>query len=144
VAQAYLSVADQDRHHVMLLNWLGYRRATIEYDQEPRRGGKSAYGLSQLIDSAICGLFFSSAKLLRKILYLGVLFAIAGFGLAIALVVRRVMLYTAPGWTSIIVVELILGGVILLSIGTVGLYIGRIFDQVRQRPLFIIDQETQR
>lgn len=142
VASSYLAVADQDRHHVMLLNWLGYRRATIEYDQEPRRGGKSSYGLSALLDSAICGLFFSSAKLLRLIVYAGALFAVAGFLLAIALVIRRYALYTAPGWTSIIVVELIVGGAILLSVGTVGMYIGRIFDQVRQRPLFIIDQET--
>jgi dolichol-phosphate mannosyltransferase len=142
VLESYLSLADQDRHHVMLLRWLGYRQSNIDYDRAARETGASAYRWSTLVDSAICGLFFSSARLLRMIVYVGVSCACAGFGLALLLLARSFVFYTAPGWTSIIVMQLIMGGIGIVCVGTVGMYVGRVFDQVRRRPLFIIDSDT--
>ena len=142
VRDAYLAMTEHDRHHVMVLQWLGFEHAVIAYRQEPRRRGRSAYRLSTLIDSAITGLFFSSARLLRYVLYAGFTCALAGFALGILLTIRRLMAYTAPGWTGLIVAQLMIGGLTIMCVGAVGMYVGRVFDQVRGRPLFIIEEDS--
>jgi dolichol-phosphate mannosyltransferase len=142
VVEAYLAVADQDRHHVMLLRWLGFRSQTIEYDQQERHSGRGSYGWSTLLDSAISGLLFNSTKLLKLIVFGGIAFSCIGFVMAFVLAVRRLTHFAAPGWTSIIVVQLLVGGAILVSVGVVGMYVGRIFDQARRRPMFIVERQT--
>ena len=140
VADAYSAVSDQDRHHVMLLRWLGYKQVTIEYDQDPRKEGRSSYTLAKLIDSAIRGLLFTSTKLLRAIVYIGILSSLLGFLLAGMIILQYFRHDITPGWTSLAVIQLVVGGAIIVSVGTVGMYVGRIFDQVRGRPLFVIDR----
>jgi polyisoprenyl-phosphate glycosyltransferase len=139
---AYLGMGDHDRHHTMVLRWLGFAHASINYDQAPRPSGHSTYSTWALIDSAISGLLFNSTRLLKVIVYMGLICALVGGLLAVALVVRRFTHELAPGWASIIVVQLLVGGGIVVSIGTVGLYVGRVFDQVRRRPMFIIEHDT--
>jgi dolichol-phosphate mannosyltransferase len=140
VADAYSAVSDQDRHHVMLLRWLGFSHVTIEYDQDARKEGSSSYTLAKLIDSALRGLLFTSTKLLRAIVYAGILFSLMGFLLAAVIIVKYFTQDITPGWTSLAVIQLVVGGAIIVSVGTVGMYVGRIFDQVRGRPLFVIDR----
>jgi polyisoprenyl-phosphate glycosyltransferase len=144
VRERYLAMTEPDRHHVMVLQWLGFQTATITYRQDSRKGGRSAYRLSTLIDSAITGLFFNSSRLLRYVIYVGFACALAGFTLGILLTIRRLMAYTAPGWTGLIVAQLTIGGLIIMCVGAVGLYVGRVFEQVRGRPLFIIDEDSDR
>jgi polyisoprenyl-phosphate glycosyltransferase len=140
VADAYLAISDQDRHHIMLLRWLGFRQVTIEYDQDPRKEGSSSYTLGKLIDTAVRGLFFTSTRLLRVIVYTGILSSLLGFFLAVIIIVQYFMHDIAPGWTSLAVIQLVVGGAVIVCVGTVGMYVGRIFDQVRGRPLFVIDR----
>jgi dolichol-phosphate mannosyltransferase len=124
----------------MLLQWLGFRQVTIEYDQDPRKEGSSSYTLGKLIDSAIRGLFFTSTKLLRAIVYTGILSSLLGFLLAIVIIVQYFIHDITPGWTSLAVIQLVVGGAVIVCVGAVGMYVGRIFDQVRGRPLFVIDR----
>lgn len=142
VVTAYLRLGEIDRHHTMVLRWLGFAHTSIDYQQAARPVGKSTYHPWALLDSAISGLLFSSTRLLKLIVYLGMVCSALGGVLAVTLVVYRLTSGLEPGWASLIVAQLVVGGGIVVCVGTVGLYVGRIFDQVRKRPVFIIDRDT--
>lgn len=140
VVDALLGFRDQDRHYLFILNWLGFRTATIEYEHAARHSGTSAYGLRDLVRHALNGLFFQTTVLLRWIVYLGFWVSFAGFALAAYYVYMYFMYSVFPGFTSLAVLILIIGGFIIMSTGVAGLYIGKVFDQVKGRPLYVIDQ----
>lgn len=136
----YLKIGDGDRHHVMILKWLGFRTAIFDYKQQQRDGRVSSYTFSSLIRSAVSGVMFQTTVLLRWVIYFG--FAVAGLGFiaALWLVYQYTTMKIQPGWTSLAVLILLIGGMIILSIGIVGLYVGRIFEKARSRPLFVVDE----
>jgi glycosyltransferase involved in cell wall biosynthesis len=142
VADAIQRLGDSDRHYRAILAWAGFRQAEVQVDHAPRHAGESAYDLRALIRHAADGVFFQSATLMRYIVYAGLLWALAGLVLAIYFVV----LYVAgayddpPGWTSLAVLILLTTGSVMITLGVTGLYIGRIFRQVKGRPLFLIDE----
>lgn len=140
VIDSFLSFSDRNRHYQMIIAWLGFDATEIEYEQDERYAGSSSYSLPALVRLAVQGMFFQTTILLQLIIWLGFLVSLAGVAMA-AVVVANYMMHshTVPsGWSSIILVLLLLGGCILVSLGTVGLYIGEIFDQVKQRPLYVI------
>lgn len=141
VREAYLKFFDVNRHYLMILFWLGYDSAEIEYEQGNRYEGESSYGLYALIKLALSGVFFQTTVLLKLIVCLG--FAVSSIGLAIAFwaFVQYFLHGSLPGWTSLTILVLLLGGVTLTCQGIVGLYVGEIFDQVKNRPLFVIARE---
>ncbi len=141
VIDAYLRLRDKERHYLLILHWLGFPNAHIEYEHSKRHAGRSSYTLSNLIGHALSGLFFQTTTLLRWIVYTGFGISTGGIVLAIYFVYLYFSQSPPPGWTSLAVLVLVLGGFILTSIGIVGLYIGRIFDQVKDRPLYIV-QDT--
>ena len=106
--------------------------------------GKSGYTLERLIRVALDGMFFRSTVLLRLVVLVGFLVALAGLVIAGFEVVDYFVepSKTVPGYTSLAVLLLVLAGVIIVSVGVVGLYVGRIFEQVKNRPLFLIDREA--
>lgn len=137
---AFLQLHDRDRAYVMILTWLGFDTAIVDYESAPRYRGHSSYTLGGLLKLAVAGVFFQTTFLLRWIVYLGFLIASLGSLLAIYLIGARLAGSIYPGWTSIIVSVLLIGGFIILSTGITGLYIGKIFEQSRGRPLFIVDR----
>jgi dolichol-phosphate mannosyltransferase len=141
VADAFLELQDADRHYLFILKWLGFESTSIDVAQGERYAGKSSYSLSRLVAHAVDGLVFQTTKLLRWIIYAG--FGVAGLGVLLAafFVYSWAVNTPYPGWTSLAVLVLILGGFILLSLGVTGLYVGKIFGQVKQRPLFVVDEE---
>ena len=144
VIDAFMRFQDRDRHYLLIIRWLGFRVGSIDYVHQERLAGSSAYGLRALLGHAFDGLLFQTTALLRLIVYLG--FAVATLGAL--LMFYFVYLYFAhallPGWTSLSVLILVIGGFIIMSTGVTGLYIGKIFDQVRARPLYVIDHIAQR
>jgi polyisoprenyl-phosphate glycosyltransferase len=140
VVHSFLQLRDLDRHYLMVLNWLGYEAAYVDYEPAVRYAGESSYSLGKLIEHAADGLFFQTTVLLRWIVYLGFSLATIGGGLAIYLGVARVSGQAYPGWTSIVVVILVMCGFIILSTGITGLYIGKLFEQSRGRPLYVVDR----
>ena len=140
VAKAFLDLHDHDRHYLMILTWLGFDTATVDYEPALRYSGRSSYSLPRLIEHALDGIFFQTTVLLRWIVYLGFFLASLGGVLAAYLVVARVAGQAYPGWTSIVVLMLALCGFIILSTGITGLYIGKVFEQSRGRPIFVIDR----
>lgn len=140
VVDALLRFQDQDRHYLFILGWLGFRTSAIEYEHAPRHSGASAYSLRALIRHALSGLFFQTTVLLRWIVYFGFWLSCAGFLLAAYYVYMYFAHSVYPGYTSIAVLILLIGGFIIMSTGVAGLYIGKVFDQVKARPLYVIDQ----
>jgi polyisoprenyl-phosphate glycosyltransferase len=146
VIDAFLQLHDRDREYMIALDWLGFDSTTIEIEHHDRHAGESGYVLQRLIQVALNGMFFRSTVLLRLVVLAGFLIALIGLGLAAFEIIDYFIApeKTIPGYTSLAVLMLVLTGVIIFSVGIVGLYVGRIFEQVKHRPLFLIDQEAGR
>jgi glycosyltransferase involved in cell wall biosynthesis len=142
VVDAFLRLRDRDRHYLFILRWLGFETATIDYRPAERPAGRSSYGFVRLLKHALDGMFFQTTVLLRWIVYLGFAISLIGALAAVYVVGLRLTGTAYPGWASVFVLLLVLGGFIIVSTGVTGLYIGRIFDEVRQRPLFVVDREV--
>jgi polyisoprenyl-phosphate glycosyltransferase len=139
VRDAFLRFRDKDRHYLMILRWLGYEHASIDVAHADRYAGESAYTLGTLIRFAIDGLFFQSTTLLRWSTYIGFAASLGGVLLATVIFVRYFLGTTYPGWTSLTVLILLIGGLTITTVGVAGLYIGKIFTQVKDRPLYVVD-----
>lgn len=140
VVDAFLTFKDEDRHYMMILTWLKYDTVAVDYQPAPRYKGRSSYSLPKLIDHALDGVFFQTTVLLRWIVYMGFGLAALGGLLALRVVYARIVGTVFPGWTSLVAGGLFVGGFIILSTGITGLYIGKVFDQVRARPVFVVDR----
>jgi polyisoprenyl-phosphate glycosyltransferase len=140
VREAYLTLGDRHRHYLLVLFWLGFDPVSVDYEQAPRRTGRSAYRMGTLLRHALDGALFHTTALLRWIAFLGFGLAAAGGALALFLVVARVFQNFYPGWTSIMVAVLVLSGFLIASIGVTGLYVDKVFEQVKGRPLFVVDE----
>lgn len=139
VRDAFLAFRDKDRHFLMILSWLGFEHTAIDFPHAERYAGESSYTLGMLLRFALAGLFFQTTTLLRWIVYIGFGISLVGVGLAGFFVIHYFLGNPYPGWTSLGVLLLLLGGFIIVSTGVAGLYIGKIFTQVKDRPLFVVD-----
>lgn len=140
VIDTFLQFQDCERHYLFILQWIGFRSASIEYEHAARHSGSSSYDLSRLITHALDGMFFQTTILLRWIVYLGFWISSAGFLLAAYFVYMYLAHSVVPGFTSLVVLILVIGGFIIMSTGITGLYIGKVFNQVKGRPLYVIDK----
>ncbi len=142
VVDVFISMRDRDREYTLMLDWLGFSQAVVTIDFAEREA-QSSYTLRRLIEIAINGMFFRTTVLLRIVVFTGFLVAIIGAGLAAYNVVYYFVAGQPTGYTSLLVVILLLSGLIIISVGVVGLYVGRIFEQVKYRPLFVIAREAE-
>lgn len=122
-----------------MVNNLGFRYTTLEFVAPPRFAGHSKFSLRKMLRFALDGITAFSRVPLRLALYVG---CIAGLGSILlighVIYVKYIIQDAVPGWTTLAAAEFFLGGVELIGIGIVGEYVGRIFDEVKQRPLYII------
>jgi len=140
VVDAYLSFKDRDRHYLFILYWLGFTTTAIDYAQGERMSGHSSYSLSRLLAHAFAGLFFQTTAILRWIVYLGLATSASGALLAFYLIYRYAVYgVRQEGWTSLAVLLLVLSGAVITTTGVAGLYTGKMFEQVKERPLFVVD-----
>jgi dolichol-phosphate mannosyltransferase len=145
VIDAFLRLRDRDREYMIVLDWLGFDSTTVEIEHAVRHEGESGYSLGRLVSVALDGMFFRSTVLLRVVVLVG--FVVASVGILLA--AYEVIDYfvepdsSVPGYTSLAVLLLVLAGFIIVSVGVVGLYVGRIFEQVKGRPLFLIDSTAE-
>jgi polyisoprenyl-phosphate glycosyltransferase len=141
VRDAFLKIRDQDRHYLPIIRWLGFEQASVDFDHAPRYAGKSSYSFRRLVTHALEGVFFQTTALLVWIVWLGFALAASGVLLAAYFIFSYATANPYPGWTSLAVLLLVIGGFIILSTGVTGLYIGTIFKQVKDRPLYLVEQE---
>ena len=139
VRDAFLAIRDKDRHFLFILHWLGFEQTAIEVTQAPRHSGRSSYSFGRLLQHSIDGMFFQTTTLLRWIVTFGFLLAASGGILAAVFIYLFLAAHPPAGWTSVIVAELVIGGFIIMSTGVTGIYIGKVFQQVKDRPLFVVD-----
>jgi len=133
-----------ERHRFLrgMVSWVGYNQIGIEYDRDERHSGITKYPLPKMLRFAIDGITSFSDVPLRFASYLGFISSAVAF--LYALIVIGYKLFSlnppgyTPGWASTIVAVLFLGGVQLISLGILGEYIGRIYDEVKGRPLYLI------
>jgi dolichol-phosphate mannosyltransferase len=122
-----------------LRSWVGYRQAGIEYERQVRQQGDSKYSLAKLFKLAFDGIVSFSTAPLKLALVLGLLVSLGGFVLILVLIYLRLShSFDLPGWTSLMVVVLFLGGIQLTTVGIVGEYVARIYEEVKARPLYLV------
>ena len=131
---------EQSRFVRGLVTWVGYNQTPILYDRDRRYAGTTKYPLSKMIRFALDGITGFSSQPLRLASHAGLIFAMGSLALMAFLMVYKVSGGEGiiPGWTSLAVAVLFLGGVQLLAIGILGEYIGRIYEEVKRRPLYLV------
>jgi len=142
--RAFLAVPDAHRNFLLILYWLGFDRTSIEFEHAERYAGRSSYTFGSLLRVAVDGLVFQTTALLRWIVYLGFGMAVSSVALAAFFVYQYLTRVTYPGWTSLAVLLLLIGGFVITAVGLTGLYLGKVFEQVKGRPLFIVDERFAR
>ena len=133
-----------ERHRFLrgMVSWIGYNQIGVEFDRDERHSGETKYPLPKMLRFAIDGITSFSDVPLRFASYLGFISSAVAF--VYALIVIGYKLFSlhppgyTPGWASTIVAVLFLGGVQLISLGILGEYIGRIYDEAKGRPLYLI------
>lgn len=121
---------------------LGFKSTNVYYKREERVAGYSKYDIRRMVRLAVNGICSFSSAPLMFILWLGMLVSIASLIMGIwALIIKIFGFGTVPGWASTVVPMYFLGGVQLLTLGVIGIYVGKIFDEVKQRPKYLIEQE---
>ncbi len=130
----------REKHRFLrgLVSWVGFKQIGVEYEREARLSGTTKYPFSKMLKFAIDGITSFSEIPLRFATYLGFFVSAFAFVYAVVVIVLKVLGLNEPGYTSIMVVVLFLGGVQLVTIGIAGEYLGRIYDQVKARPLYLL------
>ncbi|MBI2606362.1 MAG: glycosyltransferase family 2 protein [Deltaproteobacteria bacterium] len=140
---AFLRLPERNRFVRGLVAWVGYRQTGVLYDRESRKFGETHYPFRKMLRFALDGVTAFSSAPLQLAMYAGTFTAAASFiGILWALYARFFTRATIPGWTSIMIVVLFLGGVQLLALGIMGEYLGRVFDEVRARPLYFVGRSV--
>jgi len=131
---------EQNRFFPGLRSWVGLKQEVVYYDRDDRAGGKPKQSFSRLIRYALDAIFSFSYKPLRIMTGAGACISATGFALACFFVIKRLLgiEIAQTGFTTLVTVVLFLGGIQLIAIGLLGEYLARIYDEVKQRPLFIV------
>ena len=131
----------RERHRFMkgLFGWVGFNGAEIAYEREARVAGRSKFNFWKLWNLALEGITSFSTAPLRISTYLGLLTALVALGYGLYVIVKALM-YGDPvaGWPSMMAVILFLGGVQLIALGMIGEYLGRLYVEAKQRPLYVV------
>lgn len=124
-----------------IFSWVGFKTTEIYYDRPRRALGTTKIPFIKLLKLAFDGIVSFSTKPLKIWLYIGLIFSIISFTYASFLILRKLFFGAdLPGYTSLMVVILFMGGVQLVSLGVIGEYIARIYREVKNRPIYIVDQ----
>ena len=134
-----------ERHRFLrgMTRWLGFTQAFIEYDRGHRAGGDSKYGMRAMVRFALDAILSFSALPLKVASVLGLAFgAVGALYLGFVMVVYLFGGDTVPGWTSVVAAVLIFGGVQLACLGIIGQYLGRMYEETKGRPLYVVWEDT--
>ncbi|MDO5733261.1 MAG: glycosyltransferase family 2 protein [Eubacteriales bacterium] len=142
VVEAYKQMPERHTFFRGMSAWLGFRRTSVPFEVAERQTGVSKWNLRKKIQLSVDAISSFSSKPLHMITILGTLFTIAGLILAIETLILYFYGKSASGFTTVILLQLIIGGLVLFSLGLTGLYISRIYDEVKLRPRYIISRDT--
>ncbi len=141
VIDVYCSMQEKLRFFGGHLEWLGFSTAYINVEHGARYEGKSSYSFRKLVNLAVDTIIAYSDKPLRISIKMGFLIALGSFFYAMYLTFRKFALdIPVAGWTSMMVSLWFLGGIIIANLGIIGIYLGKVFDETKKRPLYVIDK----
>lgn len=138
------AMPERNRYVRGLRAWVGFRQAAVPFDRPPRYAGEPKYTFGGSFGLAVNGILALSKFPLRVATYFGLMVSLASFLLGVWYIVQRLLgnATLIRGWASTVVIVLFLGGVQLLTIGIIGEYLSRIYDEVKQRPLFVVRERV--
>lgn len=141
---AVRSLSERNRYLPGLHTWVGFDRRFLTYDREARAAGRPQQSFRRLLALALDAVFSFSYKPLRLMTWSGLVISLVGFGLGLHFVIKRLIgIETAQtGFTTLVTLVLFLGGLQLLGFGLVGEYLGRVYDEVKRRPLYLVRERT--
>ncbi|MBR4580396.1 MAG: glycosyltransferase family 2 protein [Lachnospiraceae bacterium] len=140
---ALLSLNESNTFFRALSFWVGFRSTSVEYDVQERTKGKSKWSFSGLVKYAISNTTSFTTAPLKIIAVVGFLMVVFSIVLGIETLVNYFMHFAVEGFTTVILLLLMIGGCIMVSLGIIGHYLGRIYEEVKGRPRFIIRDETE-
>lgn len=140
----FRQLREKDRFVRGLISWIGFRQTGIHYARDKRYAGSTKYPFGKMLTFALDGITSFSSLPLKLATWLGYLSSGLAFLYTISVFVQKALGYTVQGWATIMVGVLFIGGVQLICIGIVGEYVGRIFNEIKQRPLYIIEDQYER
>jgi dolichol-phosphate mannosyltransferase len=139
VVEAFRQIRERTRFLRGLVGWAGFRSIPVPYEAHARHSGHTKYNLTRMIRLAIDGLVSFSTTPLYVAIYAGGLLALLGLAYLIyVLYARFVTGNVVPGWTSLIILVAFVGGIQLVLMGIIGIYVGKIYEEAKQRPLYLI------
>jgi dolichol-phosphate mannosyltransferase len=139
---AFLEIDEHDRFTRGLIGWMGFEQAVIPYTAAERHAGNTKYTFRKMRHFAFDGITSFSSRPLRMSMYMGSVVIVFAILYSIYALVVHFTGNTNPGWTSLLITMLLLGGIQLFTIGIIGEYIARIFNEVKGRPHYFISDRT--
>lgn len=140
VIDNYCKMREMHRAFVIYVKWLGFKQTAIDVEHDQRFEGKSSYNMKKRFKMAGEILTSQSDKLLKFTMGFGFLMSIISAMIIIGLIIYYFTGHVAAGWTSIVATNCLIGGIIIMVVGLVGIYVGNIFMQSKQRPLYVVRQ----
>ncbi|MFC4871151.1 glycosyltransferase family 2 protein [Negadavirga shengliensis] len=138
VADTIRDIQSQNLYLRGIFSWMGYKQAIVYYREEKRRAGKTKYNLPKMLNLASNGITSFSIKPLRLALGMGIFFAMLAFGYGLYAVTMVWLGKTVTGWASLVASVVFLSGVQLIVLGVIGEYVGKIYQELSQRPNYLI------
>lgn len=139
VRDALVGLKEKHRYVRGLISWLGFRQAEVPFERAPRYAGKTKYPLRRMLSFALDGIVSFSYKPLRLALAPGLAMALAGFAYLLYIVYQKLVVgSTELGWASIMCAILLFNGYTLIVLGIMGEYLGRLFEEAKGRPLYVV------
>ena len=140
VVEVLKRLEERNRFVRGLVAWIGWRQTAVEYERAERLAGETKYPLRKMVRFAADAIVSFSIAPLRVATALGLVVSTLSFGYAVYAVLARIFSWdVVQGWASLMVAVLFLGGVQLISLGVIGEYVGRVYDEVKRRPLYVAD-----
>lgn len=140
IADALIKFEERELFLRGVFNWIGFKTTTIDFLAPARRAGETKYSMGKMIQLGLKGTLSFSFKPLRLSLLIGTVVSLASFCYIIYAIVVYFKGHTIPGWASLIIGVMFLGGIQLIMIGLIGEYIASFFSEIKKRPLFLIDE----
>lgn len=140
VIESFKKMPERNRFIRGMISWIGFKQTFVEYNRDERFAGETKYPLKKMIKFATDGIISFSSKPLKVMSSLGIVTLVVSFVILVYSIVSKLYGNTSSGWTSIMCVLVFFSGVQLVSLGIIGEYIARIYDESKNRPLYLVNE----
>lgn len=142
VVDTILKMPEKQFFFRAISSWVGYKSTTVEFEVRERMEGESKWSMKSLVKYAVTNITSFSSAPLQLVTFSGIVFFIFALVLGIQTLIKFIMGDALEGFTTVIMLQLITGSILMVAIGIIGYYIAKIYDEVKERPRFIVEEET--